>query len=159
PASFNNDGTFAVFTRNNYTDTLIDDIVRLELFFSEFKDKKWSIPQAFYLNNPSYSVSHPYLINNGKGMFFVSDMPGGYGGTDIYYVQKDENNTWGELINLGKNINTEANEMFPFFEEQSGLLFFSSNGLMGLGGLDVFVSEYTPNGFEKPLNLGSPINT
>jgi outer membrane protein OmpA-like peptidoglycan-associated protein len=92
-------------------------------------------------------------------MFFVSDMPGGYGGTDIYFVKKVGKDKWSEPINLGDKVNTEGNEMFPYYEERSGLLFFASNGRAGLGGLDVFVAVKTPKGFDMVENVGAPINS
>lgn len=92
-------------------------------------------------------------------LFFVSDMPGGYGGTDIYFVKKLGKDKWSEPVNLGDKINTEGNEMFPFYESRHGLLFFSSNGRNGLGGLDVYVAVKTPSGFDMVENLGAPINS
>jgi len=161
PISFAEDGTFAAFTRNNYTDSIPKDgVVRLQIFFTRFEDKDWTEPEPFYLNNPAYSVGHPALSKDGNTLYFVSDMPGGYGGSDIYVVTKEPGSgRWGKPVNLGDKINTEANELFPFYEDKSGLLFFSSNGLNGLGGLDVYVATKTPQGFENIQNVGEPINT
>ncbi|MDR3706092.1 MAG: OmpA family protein [Paludibacteraceae bacterium] len=161
PISFAKDGNFAAYTRNNYTDTIPKDgIVRLQLFFIHFENGEWTEPEPFYLNSSTYSVGHPSLSKDGNTMYFVSDMPGGYGGSDIYVVTKAPgSNSWGKPVNLGDKINTEANELFPFYEDKGGLLFFSSNGLNGLGGLDVYVATKTPRGFENIQNLGAPINT
>ncbi|MDR3706049.1 MAG: OmpA family protein [Paludibacteraceae bacterium] len=162
PICFAENGTFAAFTRNDVADGVpADGIVRLQLFFSRFENGEWTDPEPFYLNNPaSYSVGHPSLSKDGNTLYFVSDMPGGYGGSDIYVVTKESgNSSWGKPVNLGNKINTEANELFPFYEDKSGLLFFSSNGLNGLGGLDVYVATKTPRGFENIQNVGAPINT
>lgn len=159
PASFKSTGKFVAFTKNNYGEMSDDGIVKLQIFFSEFKKQEWQEPEPFYLNSNEYSVGHPALTRNARIMFFVSDIPGGYGGTDIYMVSKVSKNKWSKPINLGPTINTEANEMFPFYEDSNKLLFFSSNGKHGLGGLDVYVAYATPTGFEQIENIGSPINT
>jgi hypothetical protein len=123
PSSFNGIGKLMAFTRNNYDGESEDDIVKLQLFFSEFKKGKWQEPDDFYLNSDEYSVGHPALTRNGRILFFVSDLPGGYGGTDLYMVTKLSKNRWSEPINLGPSVNTEGNEMFPFYEDRNKLLF------------------------------------
>ena len=159
PASFSNEGNFMAFTRNNYTDASKDGVVKLQIYFSTYKDGKWTAPEPFYLNNREYSVGHPCLTSDGNTMYFVSDMPGGFGGADIYRILKDSKGVWGKPENLGNKINTEGDEMFPFFEENSGALFFSSNGHLGLGGLDNFGCFIDGDHFGKVYNFGYPINT
>ncbi|NVN94044.1 MAG: PD40 domain-containing protein [Bacteroidetes bacterium] len=159
PACFSNDGNFMAFTRNNYHDKSDDRIVELQIWFSNYIKGKWSNPEPFVLNKPEYSVGHPCLTADGKTMYFTSNMPGGYGGTDIYRITKDEKGEWGKSENLGNKINTEGDEMFPFFEEKSKQLYFSSNGRFGLGGLDIFVSRMNVNEFDNPKNAGTPLNT
>jgi len=159
PASFSNDGNFMAFTRNNYNDKSKDRIVELQIWFSSFKDDKWSKPIPFIHNSSTYSFGHPSLTSDGKTMYFVSDKLGGYGGTDIYKTSKNENDEWGIPVNLGDKINTEGDEMFPFLEDKSGTLFFSSNGRFGLGGLDIFVSNLNGTEFSQSYNAGSPLNT
>jgi outer membrane protein OmpA-like peptidoglycan-associated protein len=159
PASFSNDGTFMAFTRNNYKDKTKDKVVELQIMFSNFTDGKWSKPEPFILNNPEYSIGHPCLTADGKTMYFTSDMPGGYGGSDIYKISKDGAETWGKPENLGNKINTEGDELFPFFEETSKVLYFASNGRFGLGGLDVFISPLNGSEFGTAVNAGSPLNT
>jgi outer membrane protein OmpA-like peptidoglycan-associated protein len=159
PASFSNDGNFMAFTCNNFHDKSKDRIVELQIWFSSFKDDKWLKPTPFIHNNPSYSFGHPSLTSDGKTMYFVSDMLGGFGGTDIYKTSKNENDEWGIPVNLGNKINTEGDEMFPFFEDKSGTLFFSSNGRFGLGGLDVFICTLNGTEFGQPYNAGAPLNT
>lgn len=161
PVSFNGLLNYAAITRNNYNKKSSDEVVKLEIFFME-KDEKgnWGKAIPFTYNNKEYSVAHPHLTSDGNTMYFSSDMPGGYGGSDIYFVKRDATGVWGRAVNLGPNINTEGQEMFPFFHERQNVLFFSSNGNIGLGGLDVFVSSKDKVGnYTKPLNVGAPINS
>ena len=159
PASFANDGKLMAFTRNNYEGQSKDGSIKLQIFFSELKDDKWSEAVPFKLNNSEYSVAHPYITSDAQTMYFASDMPGGFGGADLYRIKKDSTGNWGNPENLGDKINTEGNEMFPFFQEYAQFLFFASNGHMGLGGLDIFLTEASGDDFGKVLNVGSPLNT
>ncbi len=159
PASFSKDGKFMAFTKNKEKDKSSDNIVELQIYFSEFVDEKWTDPTPFYLNDKSYSVGHPCLSADGKTMYFTSNMPGGFGGADIYTVSKDQNGIWGKAENLGNNVNTEGDEVFPFYEEENNILFFSSNGLFGLGGLDVFICLMDETGYTQVSNAGYPLNT
>ena len=159
PASFSNNGTNMAFTRNNYDEKRKDMVVELQIYFTSYKDEKWTEAVPFILNNKEYSVGHPCLTSGGNTMYFTSDMPGGYGGADIYRITKDEKGEWEKAENLGNKINTEGNEMFPFYEETNGVLFFSSNGRFGLGGLDVFVCAAKGSGFGNVVNAGYPLNT
>lgn len=159
PASFSNDGTFMAFTRNNYNDKSKDRVVELQIFFSSNKEGKWSKPESFILNNKDFSVGQPCLTSDGKTMYFTSDMPGGFGGADIYRITKDESGNWGKEENMGNKINTEGDEMFPFFEETKNVMFFSSNGLYGIGGLDIFICEINGSEFGGLYNAGYPLNT
>jgi len=157
PASFANNGLFMAYTRNNYEEAASDDVVRLKIFFRETKDSSWQKPTEFYLNNSEYSVAHPALTADGNTMYFVSDMKGGFGETDIYYVTKDTAGDWSKPINMGDKINTEGKEMFPFIHENK-MLFFSSNGHLSLGGLDVFYTQLNNNIPGEIFNLAYPIN-
>lgn len=159
PASFANEGKMMAFTRNDYSGKSKDGVVKLQIFFAELKDDKWTNETAYKLNSSEYSVGHPCLTSDGNTMYFASDMPGGFGGADLYVVKKDANGVWGEAKNLGDKINTEGNEMFPYFEESNEFLFFASNGHLGLGGLDVFITPVKGDGFGKILNMGAPLNT
>lgn len=159
PATFSNNGTVMAMTMNNSKDKTEDKIVELQIYLATFKDDKWSDLVPFIYNNTAYSVGHPYLLEDGNTMYFVSDMPGGFGGTDIYKTTKSANNEWTKPVNLGDRINTEGDEMFPFFDEKQQMLSFSSDGHFGLGGLDIFncLAYGTDWGFvEKP---GAPIST
>jgi outer membrane protein OmpA-like peptidoglycan-associated protein len=159
PASFSNNGTVMAFTRNNYDEKRKDRVVELQICFSDYKDGKWSKPVPFFLNSRLYSIGQPCLSEDGNTMYFTSDMPGGFGGADIYRINKNEQGEWGKPENLGDKINTEADEMFPFYEEKSKVLFFSSNGRFGLGGLDIFSCAVIDSTFGPVSNIGFPLNT
>lgn len=114
--------------------------------------------ESVFFNSTKYSVGHPSLSEDGRWLFFASDMPGGYGETDLYVVQIAEDGTMGSPQNLGPTINTIGNELFPFF--RNGTLYFSSDGHYGWGDLDVYESKfYGGLKFSEPKNLGAPINS
>jgi outer membrane protein OmpA-like peptidoglycan-associated protein len=159
PASFCNDGNFIAFTRNNNHDKSDDRVVELQIWFSSNKDGKWSKPEPFIFNNKEYSVGQPCLTADGNTMYFTSDMTGGFGGSDLYKTTKDGNGIWQKPENLGNKINTEGDEMFPFLEEKSGTMYFTSNGHYGLGGLDIFTATLTGGQFDNVKNAGYPLNT
>ncbi len=131
--------------------------VNLQIFTATLADNQWGNIQAFQYNSDDYSVGHPALSPDGNTLYFVSDMPGGKGGTDLYKCSK-QGSGWGKPENLGGIINTEGDEMFPFMSND-GTLYFSSEGLPGLGGLDVFSTKARGNGWAEPKNLFFPINT
>jgi len=161
PTVFYEDDLKMIFTRNNLTDgeqrESSDGITKLKLYASERANEKesWSEPVELPFNGEEYSVGHPSITSDGKILYFVSDKPGGFGGTDIYRSEWKDG-TWSAPENLGNEINTEGNEMFPFYHHQ-GVLFFSSNGHGGLGGLDVFEVKLSDD--TNIVNLGYPINT
>lgn len=114
--------------------------------------------ESVFFNDKKYSVGHPALSEDGRWLFFASDMPGGYGQSDLYVVQIAEDGTMGSPQNLGPTINTMGHDAFPFFS--NGKLYFSSEGHYGMGDLDVYVSTFTaPLQFSEPRNLGAPINS
>lgn len=121
------------------------------------KGTKWKTKQVKVFSNKKYSYTHPSLSKSGKTLFFASDMPGGYGGMDIYVVHMIDGK-WSEPINLGPKVNTAENELFPFIHD-SGMLFFSSNGHKGFGGMDIFVTQFIDDEWKSPENMGSPVNT
>lgn len=158
-ASFTKDGNLMAFTCNNHDVTRKDKYVKLQICFSTYNDGKWSKHEPFLLNNKNYSVGHPCLTPDGKTMYFSSDMPGGFGKADIYRIKKDEKGNWGKPENMGPIINTEGDDMFPFYESTNGILFFTSNGHYSLGGLDIFTSALTERECGKVRNAGFPLNT
>ncbi|MCX6251992.1 MAG: OmpA family protein [Bacteroidetes bacterium] len=129
----------------------------LKLFSSVKKDGNWSKPEPFFYNSDDYSVGHPALTPDGNTLYFVSDMYGGYGGTDIYMSTR-ENSMWSPPVNLGPVINTAGNEMFPYIS-LNGDLYFASDALPGFGGLDIFVSNNINGKWTTPKNMGSPLNS
>ena len=159
PASFNREGTFMAFTQNNYTGESTDHRIKLKIYFASNEIGQWSIGEPFEYNSNEHSVGHPALTADGKTMYFASDMPDGFGGVDIYVSHKNEEGGWTTPQNMGDKVNTEGNEMFPFVHE-NGLLFYSSNGQPGLGGLDIFVVTVF-NDFKTafPRNIGVPANS
>ena len=160
PAAFNEAGDYMLVTRNIYSDNKLEDN-KLWLYESYLIDNSyWSEPKPLYFNDKHFSTGQATLSPDGKVMYFVSDRPGGFGGTDLYKSIKGRDGKWSAPENLGPKINSEGNEMFPYYDANGGYLFFSSNGWPGLGGLDIFVSKVKRDGsFTKPQNLGSPINS
>ncbi len=145
----------AIFSRNEIKKKAGKEILVLKLYQSEKDSKgKWTKPAQLNIDSKGYSVSHPCLTADGKMLLFVSDMPGGFGGTDIWY-SKWENNSWSTPINAGNIVNTPGDEMFPTLDVENKL-FFSSNGHVGLGGLDIFMSDLN---FSFVENMGLGINS
>jgi outer membrane protein OmpA-like peptidoglycan-associated protein len=162
PVTFFKDYKKIVFTRNNYNKGKAKKsekgINMLKLFIATKKGNKWTDIKELPFNSNEYSTGHPALSPDNRKMYFVSDMPGGFGGTDIYVVDYREGN-WGAPINLGREVNTEGNEMFPFVDEL-GNFYFASDGQAGLGGLDLFFIEFRDGlPFGEVQNLGAPINS
>ncbi len=132
---------------------------RLEIYSAKIVDEKWDEITPFENNNSAlYSTGHPALSPSGNVLYFVSDMPGGYGETDIYYCEKNAEGKWGNPKNAGKTINTSGKEVFPFVDK-NGFLYFSSNGHPGMGGLDLFKSKGSRNSWSEPQNLKYPLNS
>ena len=161
---FTKDGNTVYFTRNNFLkgkkgkDSL--GIVLLKIYSAQ-KNKKneWENIKALPFNSDEYQVAHPALSPDEKTLYFVSDMPGSFGKSDLYQVDINSDGTFGVPINMGKAINTEGRETFPFVSEL-GILYFASDGRPGLGGLDVFQVDL--KNIEKKhavLNVGEPINS
>lgn len=147
------------YKRIYYTRTILkkDGTSILKLMTAEEEGGKWGHVEELSINSDDYSCAHPCLYRDSL-LFFVSDMPGGLGGKDIYMTEI-RGAQCGEIRNLGTQINTMSDELFPFMAED-GKLYFASNGHIGLGGLDVFVSQMDPDGsWEQPQNMGRPINS
>jgi peptidoglycan-associated lipoprotein len=120
---------------------------------------EWTNPEPLSFSSDSFTCGHPTLTKDGLIMYFSSDMPGGYGGKDIWYVTYTKRSkTWGDPINLGAVINTDADEMYPFIAED-GTLFFSSNGHVGIGGIDIYYAKGENADWSEPVNMKSPINS
>lgn len=158
PVSFNAKGNYLVFSSDNYNGKNKDGVRCLKLYEGKYEKGEWTEAKALPFNSDNYSCGHPCLSADGNTLYFASDMPGGYGKTDIYKCTRNSNGNWGRPQNLGDNINTEDDEMFPFMHA-SGLFFFSSNGRPGMGDLDIFVAMSFEDFFSKPQNAGTPANT
>lgn len=132
-------------------------VVTLKIYKATREGNKWGNIQPFIFNNDKYSVAHPSLSVDGKKLYFSSDMPGGFGGSDIYvcYLHNDQ---WSKPVNLGKSINGRGSETFPQITV-SGKLYFSSDGRKSLGKLDIFSAEFINSEWKNVRNLGAPINT
>jgi len=160
--AFAKDGKTMYFTRNNYLNgkkrKADNKTTWIKIYKATFSNNKWGNVVELPFNNDNYSTAHPSLSADEKTLYFSSDMPGGYGGADIYKVAIKENNTYGKPENLGTIINTTNRETFPFMAA-NGILYFASDGLLGLGGLDIFESNLINNVFSTPINLGKPINS
>jgi tetratricopeptide (TPR) repeat protein len=131
----------------------------LEIKTAKISGNWLSAVKTFKYNNPrEYSVGHPCLSPNDSVLYYVSDMPGGLGGTDIYYSILEENGEWSAPTNAGHMINTAGDEMFPTMDS-TGVLYFSSNGKAGLGGLDIFRAKGEKNTWSGAENMYLPINS
>jgi outer membrane protein OmpA-like peptidoglycan-associated protein len=132
------------------------DIYKLNIIISSFDGKKWSKPENFKYNSPHHNIAHPSLSVDGSTLYFSSDMPGGEGGMDLYFCERNESG-WSDPVNLGNEINTPGNEIFPFIHDD-GTLYFASNGHEGIGGLDVYMTAKAKT-WQKPAALPYPVNT
>lgn len=168
PACFNAAGDTMYFTRTRYNSKFFnkgtlpnkDSTVVLEMMIATelSADNKFSRVKPFKFNNRNFSVAHPAISPDGNMLVFTSNMHGA--GSDLYVCRRNRAGKWLKPENLGKNFNTEGEEVFPHFADDS-TLFFSSDGHEGLGGLDIYVSHYnkTLNLFSSPENVGAPINS
>ncbi len=159
PVSFSADGTTMFLTRVNYivNKRNKDFVNRAKLYITKGKDKNWSNPKPFEYNSDDYSCAHASLSADGNTLFFSSDMPGGFGGKDIWMCQKN-GDAWGKPVNLGVDINTSGDEMFPLIRKDN-VLYFSSNGLPGFGGLDILSAKQTNGRWFLNRNEGLFLNS
>lgn len=127
---------------------------QIGIYKAVLRDNKLNDFEAFMYNSDSCSFAHASLSPNGNVIYFVSDMAGGYGGTDLYYCEK-KNGKWSKPINMGPSINTSENELFPYLYD-GYTMYFSSNGKVGMGGYDIYKVNLQENIVE---NLKYPINT
>lgn len=154
PVSFYPDETKIVFTKNGESTRKTGST--LQLFIAELAEEKWREPRPMPFNNIKYSVSNPALNEDGNILYFVSDMPGGYGSDDLY-VSYYKDNAWSKPQNLGDRVNTSGVESFPYIHH--GLLYFASDGHGGLGGLDIYKIDLRDIISGEVINPGYPINT
>jgi outer membrane protein OmpA-like peptidoglycan-associated protein/tetratricopeptide (TPR) repeat protein len=122
------------------------------------KNGKYKEEGKLKLGNQTYGIGHPYLTEDGRRIYFTSTIEGGYGGADLWYVDRDVSGAYGTPVNLGGSINTSGDEVFPSFMD--GILYFASDGHPGLGGLDLYASYLETDGsFSAPFNLRYPFNS
>ncbi|AUP77202.1 OmpA family protein [Flavivirga eckloniae] len=163
PITITKDGKTIYFSRNNYNKDVLgkdaEGMTNLKIYKASLIDGKWTNVEELPFNNDDYSNGHPALNSDETKLYFASNMPDGFGGTDIYYVDVNSNGSYGKPQNLGNVVNTDKNERFPFVNSE-GVLFFASDGHPGLGLLDIFgtVSDKT-NNIISVLNLGVPVNS
>jgi outer membrane protein OmpA-like peptidoglycan-associated protein len=161
PVTFNGKGDTICYSRNLEVEGKFDEVSRsrnkLGLFYAVFDGKEWTKIRDLRINNEYYNVTTPSLSPDGKKLFFASDKPGGFGGSDIYYSQLKDG-YWSDPINLGPLINTKGNESYPFVN-YAGEIFFSSDGHPGLGGKDIFFSRFSDSAWVAPIHIDAPINS
>lgn len=147
---------------NNYHDDVKNDttgILRLQLYKAKvLQNGAWTDIEKLPFNSDNYSTGHPALSSDGKKMYFVSDRPGTIGSTDIYMVNINEDGTYSSPKNLGKQVNTSGKEMFPFITDDN-IIYYSSDGRQGTGGLDIFANKIYDTTISRALNIGEPINS
>lgn len=158
PVSVTGDGNAMAFNRVSHHLKLRSQgfVNRPKIYFVEKKGKSWKNETEFPYNSDSYSCAHPALSADGNTLYFSSDMEGTLGGNDIW-MSKKEGGAWSKPVNLGANVNTPGNEVFPYLRKD-GTLYFSSDGHGGLGGLDIFSSQYDNNVWGEAVNQGVPLN-
>ena len=163
--------TIIYFTRNNYfkkkesfytvekEDKVYENLSNLKIYKAEQIDGEWKVTRNMKMNADHYSSGHPSVNKNRTLLYFASDKPGGYGGSDIYYAEIHPRGGIGQAVNAGPIVNTSGNEFFPFVNNE-GQLFFSSDGHVGFGQLDVFATVADSTGqIKEVVNLGTPLNS
>lgn len=159
PACFTDDGQIIFTTRTLKQKQKKKDTIQTYytlIYYASLDGKKPKF-EPFAYNGDSYSVGHPTFSDNSNILIFSSDMPGGQGESDLYFSML-ENGGWTRPENLGSLINSFGNEYFPYLANDT-TLYFSSDGHMGYGGLDIYVSSYKNGQWQKPVNLKAPINS
>ena len=159
--TFNSGGDTIYYSRNldvkGKLDVLSSPKNKLGIFTAVLVAGKWTKVRGLRINNEWYNVTAPSLSPDAKRLFFVSDQPGGFGGSDLYYCNW-KGDYWGDPLNLGPVINSPGNESYPFVSP-SGELFFSSDGHPGLGGKDIFFSRFSGTEWSAPVHLDPPVNS
>ncbi|EAZ81570.1 putative OmpA family protein [Algoriphagus machipongonensis] len=136
-----------------------DIVVQPEIYYSKVNEDGTltGFTAVPFNDSIGYAVMNPYVDEAAKRLYFTSDMPGGMGGTDLYYSEYDENMTFGTPVNLGSPVNTPGNESHAFRKEDK--FYFSSTGHKGMGGMDIFMADYSATGMSNVMNMGSPVNS
>jgi outer membrane protein OmpA-like peptidoglycan-associated protein len=161
PVTFNPGGDTIYFSRNLVVDGKLSELSsvrnKLGIFYAISNGAEWVKIRELRINSEWYNVTTPWISPDGKKLYFASDKPGGYGGSDLYYSQWTKD-YWDEPVNLGPVINTRGNESYPFINA-AGEFFFSSDGHPGFGGKDIFFSRMADTSWIEPVCLDAPINS
>jgi ompA/motB domain protein len=161
---FTKDGNTMYFTRNNYVNKKvgsdIENTILLKILrATKDKNGNWGNVVEVPFNSDQYNVAHPALSPDEKYLYFASDMAGSFGNSDIFRVEIFGENQYGTPENLGNIINTAGRESFPYISKEN-ILYYSSDGIPGLGGLDIFAVKFNEDGTtSKPINIGAPGNS
>ncbi len=161
PVTSSVDGKTLYFTRNDLfkgrSQKGKNGVHHLNIYSATASKNSWKDVREFAYNKSEFSVGHPTLSKDGKRIFFASNIPGGEGGSDIYYCDLIDG-VWGDPKNLGTGVNTAQDEMFPYIAADA-TLYFASNGHPGLGGLDIFAAPVQETGnYDLSINMGAPVN-
>ena len=160
-ATFTADGKTMYFSRNSFKAAEDSDanLSKLKIYRASKINGQWKTIEELPFNSENYTYTHPALSPDGKRLYFVSDMPGSFGSSDIWYVEIYDDNSYSYPQNMGPKINTTERENFPFISDD-GKIYFASDGQLGYGGLDIFVADLDEDGMVGDiLNLGKPINS
>jgi len=160
-ATFSPDGHFMYFNRTGDKKVEVGDdkYASIRIMRAEFVEGNWTNVTDLPINDDSFSNEHPVLSIDGKKLYFSSDRPGGQGSFDIYSCDVNQDGSLGQPQNLGDVVNTKHREQFPFVSDDGKVLYFTSDGHQGMGGLDIFYSRIYESGWDKPVNLGETINS
>lgn len=160
PICFAKDFNTVFFTRNNANSKEIskDGTYKLKVLSASLNQNGFDKVIVLPFNNNNYNCAHPSLSSDGNTLYFSSDMDGGQGGMDIYMVKKGADGIWAKPENLGNKVNTAGTEVFPFMAS-NGLLYFSSNGHDGMGGLDIYETKIKDEKASRIYNMGEPVNS
>lgn len=163
PVTISKDGKTIYFSRNDFNKNVLgkneSGITNLKIYRASLVKGKWKNLEELTINNSAYSTGHPALNSDETKLYFASDRPGGFGGSDIYYANISADGSLGDPINAGEIVNTNKNEKFPFVNSED-VLFFSSDGHQGLGLMDIFATVYSKNKtITNVVNLGVPVNS
>lgn len=153
--TLSSDGKDMYFTRCKYDN---EKPLGAEMLKMSRTGGKWSEPEVIQVKGDSLLVAHPAISNDGNTLYFVSDMPGGVGGKDLWKAEKGGEGGWADPVNMGEIINTPGDEMFPYVR-LDGTLFFASNAHIGYGGLDIYKAVKDEEDQWQVINLGRPINS
>ncbi|MDX1667070.1 MAG: OmpA family protein, partial [Saprospiraceae bacterium] len=160
--TFDPDAGRIYFTRSNLekglTQADAQGKIGMKIYAADKGEFDWENIRELSFNSNDYSSMHPTLTPDGSKLFFASDKSGGYGGMDLYFVERESDEEWSEPINLGPEINTTGNEVFPFYHP-SGVLYFSSDSRDGMGGLDLYSIDISSNVWGEVVHMESPFNS